>query len=368
MNIMQIKQKEGKYMTDKSKYGQWEDAPITSSQDGWEDVTPANRYTYTRDIPTPITAKVQQPVNTSKLVELLSGGKANTWQNYMYGGETPESSTLGKAGQVIHNMGLEGLTGITPVGQVGSIVTNIGSNVPSILPKVTPYIEKAGKYVSPYTQKIADVANNIPSKVLGFVSRRDPEQYKVVYNVGKEGIPSVVKKFRAGQTDEILPESKMIYNYATSLGLPHEIAKEATHYRQEMEKGAWNLWNEYKNQNPLGLPDFGKANLAQKEYLAGNAGQHLGDLISPSKNAKQILEGQGILGGIGALTHSGAVISALTNPVVATGLAMQSPKLAAELAYRAGQTSRYLPSLLNAQIPSHLLLGELGLLSDRQGQ
>ena len=320
-------------------------------------------YEYTGDIPTPITSKTVQPsTDKSQLVNFLSGGKANDWQNYIYGNETPESSTLGKASQIIHGMGLEGLSGINPVGQVNSAVTSLGSNIPSVLPKVAPYIEKATSTVSPYLQKATDAASNIPAKVLGFVSRRDPEQYKIAYNVGKEGIPSVVQKFRSGQADVVEPLSKMNYNYASSLGLPHELAMKATHYRQDLENGAWNLWNEFNKQNPLGLPNFGKASVAHKEYLAGNAGQHLGDLISPSKNAKQLLEGEGVLGGIGALTHSASLLHALSNPAVAAALALQSPKLAGEVALRLGQASRYVNPILNATIPTNQLLATLGLL------
>ena len=279
-------------------------------------------------------------VDKNRFVEAISGGKSNNWEQFLFNNEIPADTTLGQLSQLIEGSGIQGLTGIGPIAETPALVTSIGQNIPSVA-KTFPKVASA-------MSKVGEVASEIPSKVLASLSRRDPEKYKDVYNVGKEGIPSVVKEFRTAQAEEILPESLMNYNYARALGLPHKEALKVTHYRQDLENGAWKLWNEFKGQNPLGLPNFKDASLTQKEYIAGNAGQHLGDLVSPSKNAKQLLEGEGIIGGFGALTHSPLLMHALSNPLVASSIALQSPKLAAELAYRVGQASRAVPHIKKA--------------------
>ena len=318
-------------------------------------------------IPTDVVAGKPSKVDhdiLDKIASGLSGGKYGTMQDMLHGGEKPEDSTLGNVGQVLEASGIQGLTGIGPIAETPAIATDIGKNIPNI-PSVAQTFPKVASAVS----KVADVASGLPAKVLGVVSRRDPKKYEDVYNIGKEGIPSVVKEFRAGQAEEILPESLMNYNYARSLGLPHKEALKVTHMRQDLENGAWNLWNEFKGQNPLGLPNFKNANLAQKEFVAGNAGQHLGDIVSPSKNAKQLLEGEGIIGGLGALTHAPLLMHALSNPLVASTIALQSPKLAAELAYRVGQASRAVPYIKKAlpyakeaikSLPVNQALGAIG--------
>ena len=323
---------------------------------------------YTGDIPTEVNTNVKptSPKNsiTDKIAQTVSGGNYGTMQDMLHRGENPEDSTLGNVGQVLESSGIQGLTGIGPVADMSAMVAGFGKSIPNI-----PSVAQTFPKVASVASKVADVASGLPAKALGFVSRRDPKKYEDVYNIGKEGIPSVVKEFRAGQADEILPESLMNYNYARALGLPHKEALKVTHYRQDLENGAWNLWNEFKGQNPLGLPNFKNANLAQKEYVAGNAGQHLGDLVSPSKNAKQLLEGEGIIGGLGALTHAPLLMHALSNPLVASTLALQSPKLAAELAYRVGQASRAVPYIKKAlpyakeaikSLPVNQALGAIG--------
>ena len=135
----------------------------------------------------------------------------------------------------------------------------------------------------------------------------------------------------------------MIYNYARKLGLPHEEAMKATHYRQDLETGAWNLWNKFKKQNPLGLPGWDKATDTQKLKMAEQAGFDLGSLLPTKKNAKAML---GLEGGLGYLAHMTPYLKSVINAKVLPLLGLQSPKLVGELAYRTGQARKVVPSIL----------------------
>jgi hypothetical protein len=146
-----------------------------------------------------------------------------------------------------------------------------------------------------------------------------------------------------------------------SLGVPSNVARMATHYNKQLETGGHMLKNLYENQMPEGLkisPEkfqelrkelMSKLDkLSPKQAEAEILGIKTGDLIQPGKRAMQNTIAQSLgLGGAGTLAShfllhtlapgaSAAVLPFLT----------KSPKIAAELALKAGQTRRILPKVV----------------------
>lgn len=305
---------------------------------------------------------IPAPVPPNKLVEFLSGGKSKDWEQYLYNNEAPEDTKIGKFNQLMQGLGSDALLGIPVVGEVGPAVKYLSaaSDLPSMmkLPSMAhPLAKKASKALEPIVEKVepiveavSDVASKAgekikeaPAKFLGWTSRTNPESLKTAYRVGKEGDKEVLKAFKAGKELELDDYSQMIYNYARKLGLPHEEALKATHYRQDLETGAWNLWNKYKNQNPLGLPGWNKATSTQKAKMAEQAGFDVGSYIPNKKNAKALL---GLEGGLGYLASVTPWLQHLVSAKFLPALGLQSPKIAGELAYRTGQARRVVPSIL----------------------
>lgn len=241
--------------------------------------------------------------------------------------------------------------------------------------KAAQVIEPIAEKVEPVVEAVSDVASKAgkkikeaPASLLGWTSRTDPKSLKAAYAIGKEGDKELLKAFKAGKELELDDSSQMVYNYARKLGLPHEEALKATHYRQDMETGAWNLWNKFKNQNPLGLPGWEKASDAQKIKMAEQAGFDLGSILPTKKNAKAML---GLEGGLGYLASMSPWLKSVVNAKMLPLLGFQSPRIAGELAYRAGQTRRVVPSILKGakDIPTPALVGGLnymGLTNDSE--
>jgi hypothetical protein len=251
-------------------------------------------------------------------------------------------------------------------------LADVVNKIPDI-EKITshPLYKKATEAVEPITEfasKAGEKIKEAPSKFLGFTSRTDPESIKLAYTIGKEGDPLLAKAFKTGKELELDDYSQMIYNYARKLGLPHEEALKATHYRQDLETGAWNLWNKFKNQNPLGLPGWDKASDAQKLKMAEQAGFDVGSILPSKKNARAML---GVEGGLGYLAHMTPWLKSIVNAKMLPLLGFQSPRIAGELAYRAGQTRRIVPTILKGtkEVPTPGLVGGLnymGITNDNE--
>jgi len=299
------------------------------SDEGLQHLHQQSAYNYTNDIPSRVTESYQEPKTKSfldKTATAISGGKFGSMQDLIYGGEKPEESTLGKIAQIAHQSGIEGTMGIGPLGQTESTVTAIGQNIPN---------------VSKYTNRIANALSNLPSKVLGKTSGViDPKAINVAYQVGKSGSPELQAALSAGKEIPIMPESRMIYNYARQLGLPHDIASTAEHYNAS-EKGAWGLWNAAKEQGVKfpSFEDFSKLNLPEQLKLATQAGVDLGTYLPQNKLAKGLLEGEGIAAGAGALGHLPAVLQGLVSAKLLPAIALQSPRIVGNLAYGAGKAA-----------------------------
>lgn len=168
---------------------------------------------------------------SNKIAETLSGGKFGSMQDVMYGGQKPSDSFFGKAGQILDQSGLTGLTGIPKVAEVPALGAYIGKNIPNI-PKVGAMFPKA-----------TSVVNSLPANFLAFMSNKNPERFNTLYNINKEGNPVLQKAVK-----EAIPLGKelyddMIYNYARKLQLPHEVALKAKDYSRGHPEGlgAWDL-------------------------------------------------------------------------------------------------------------------------------
>ena len=247
-------------------------------------------------------------------------------QDLIYGGEKPEESTLGKVGQIAHQSGIEGTMGIGPLGQTGTLATSIGQNIPNI-----------AKYTEPVTNALSKIPSAVLSRTSGVI---DPKAINVAYQVGKSGSPELKAAMEGGKEIPIMPESRMIYNYARQLGLPHDIAATAEHYNNS-EKGAWGLWNAAKEQG-IKFPsfdDFSKLNLPEQLKLAQQAGVDLGTYLPQTKLAKALLEGEGGVAGLGAIGHLPAILQSLVSLKMLPAMALQSPRIVGNMAYGAGKAA-----------------------------
>jgi len=316
------------------------------------------------DIPSPMSnvkAQPRQKTLLDKTAEMLSGGKFGSMQDFVYGGERPADSMLGKAGQIIQQSGIEGLQGIGQLGQVSPAMTAIGQNIPNM-----------GKYAKPVT----DALSKIPAAVLGKTSGIiDPKAINVAYQVGKSGSPELKAAMAAGKEIPIMPESRMVYNYARQLGLPHDIASTAEHYNAS-EKGAWGLWNAAKAAGTKfpSFEDFSKLNLPEQIKLATQAGVDLGTYLPQNKLAKGLLEGEGIMAGASTLGHLPAILKGLVSAKMLPLVALQSPRIVGNMAKGAGSTARvaeqaspYVKAAMT-QLPTNQTAALLARLLSNQGE
>lgn len=338
--------------------------PVTSGFD-LSTAKPVNGgYDYSGDVPSPMSAapQKQQPKSfLDKSAQFISGGKYGTMQDLAYGGEKPESSFLGRAGQVLHQSGVEGLTGVGPLGQTGTVATAIGQSIPNV-----------AQYAAPVTNALSKVPSMVLGKTSGII---DPKAINVAYQVGKSGSPELKKALAEGREIPIMPESRMIYNYARQLGLPHDIASTAEHYNSS-EKGAWGLWNAAKASGVKfpSFDDFSKLNLPEQIKLAQQAGVDLGTYLPQNKLAKGLLEGEGVVAGASALGHIPAVLQGLVSAKLLPAIALQSPRIVGNIAQGAGATaalaekaSPYISSAAKA-LPVNQTAALLARLLSNQGE
>ena len=182
---------------------------------------------------------IEQTVPTkgisNKIAETISGGKYGSMQDFVYGGQNPSDSFLGKVGQIVDTSGLTGLTGISKVAEVPALGAAIGKNIPNV-----PRFSEA-------FPRVSSAISSAPADILGFLSNKNPEAYKTIFNINKSGNP-ILKK----AVTESVPLGKdlygdMIYNYARSLQVPHNIAIKAEDYTRGTNLrglGAWDLADE----------------------------------------------------------------------------------------------------------------------------
>ena len=260
----------------------------------------------------------------NQIAEAISGGKSATMTDFLYGNKNPSKSTLGKIGQIIEASGVEGLTGIGTLGRVENVMPYIAKNIPA-MPAVSKGLSAATEGVK-----------SIPSRMLSFMSGKDPKAIETAYNVAKSGDPVLKKAYEKGLKLQDKLYSRMAYNYSRALGLPHEEALKAVHYSQDVEGGAWNLWNKYVKDFPDVPPPYSKftaADPSQKIKLAEQAGVDLGRWSPlPPKTDRHISRSD---------LYDMAKWAIPFIPDAFSSIALKSPRVAGLLATGAGNTARY---------------------------
>lgn len=323
-------------------------------------------------IPSP--ANINQPVTVKPksfldtLAQKISAGKSGTMQDLIYGNEAPAQSTLGKVGQIVQQSGLEGTTGIGPLGIVSPMSTKAGMTVSNAISSIPTITAETFPNAAKMASKVSAVVKDSPANILSFFSGKDPEAFKVAYNIAKEGKGAIKdqlkNEYEAGIELQKKLGSQMNYNYARALGLPHDIAQKAVHYRQDVENGAWKLWNDYVAAHPdippAYIPFQGASNV-EKLKLAQQAGVDLGRWsIVPPKTGMPLTAvdvydmGKWLLGTPSTI--------------------LKSPRIAGLFATTAGKTvnaganaAQYIPSILQASknsLSGPQLTSLLGLLGN----
>lgn len=237
-------------------------------------------------------------------------------------------------------------TGI-PKEDVENIIQSGLMLTPAKMPKFDhPLFTKAQETASNVKEKIAEA----PARYMAYQSKLDPQDIVNIYRIYKENHPDVVKAFEEGQKSDVdWKKTSGIYNYAVNtLGLPPEYAIKATHYNQDLERGAWMIHNLYKNQIPkkmrseISPEEFQRMReelLASIKSPEATQAEMLGykssDYLPQGKNRDRAIAQFIGFEGLPALAfHSlfhglGAIPSLLT-----------SPRFTADVARRAGQASR----------------------------
>lgn len=317
------------------------------------------------DIPSPMSnvkAQPRQKTLLDKTAEMLSGGKFGSMQDLVYGGQRPADSMLGQAGQIARQSGIEGLQGIGQVGQVSPAMTAVGQNIPNM-----------GKYTKPITEALSKVPSAVLGRTSGII---DPKAINVAYQVGKSGSPELKAAIAAGQEIPMMPESRMVYNYARQLGLPHDIASTAEHYNAT-EKGAWGLWNAAKAAGTKfpSFEDFSKLNLPEQIKLATQAGVDLGTYLPQKKLAQALAKGTDATAILGALGHLPAALQGMVSLKLLPLMALQSPRIIGKAAQTAGSTARvagkaapYAKAAMNQLPPNQTAATLARLLSNQEEQ
>lgn len=271
------------------------------------------------------------PSDRNKLVEFLSGGKATSFGQWAYGGEKPKDSTLGKASQLIQQSGIEGLSGIAPVGQLESAVTAIGSKIPNIAPLIS-------KITSPVTSRLSQ----IPAQYMGWMSGRDPEAYKTIYEISKSGDKALKQAVKESTPLGKKLSEDAVYNYTRSMfNAPHEVAITAEDFTRGTNPrglGAWDVGADRAYREFPNLP----AAVARAKSAAYKSFNELSDADKLKQAIQAGIDTSTWLpfkAGDNAWTNIGKVAKSTISPPPLELLA--SPRISRGVSSAAGTTARY---------------------------
>ena len=217
-------------------------------------------YSYTGDIPTPMSATYQQPKAKSfldKTAETLSGGKYGTMQDLAYSGEQPAGSFLGRAGQIID---ASGITGLAPeVSPLGGITRLTSANKAKLATESAANSAKnstVAKKLGDLLSSAGSAVGSIPKRLLAFESQKNPEAFNTIYQAYKQNIPELKQAI-----NEATPLGKelyndMVYNYTRKLQVPHDVAILAEDYTRGHPQGlgAWDLLTQHYKDLPIDMP------------------------------------------------------------------------------------------------------------------
>lgn len=259
------------------------------------------------NIEKPVTVNQPERSLTNKALDFLAQkatlGGAKTWDQNLFadGSVIPKNAnepTTWEYTKALGEKALENsnaLAGIGPIGQIAPMSTKVGMTVSNAISSIPTVAAETFPNAAKMASKVATTVKDSPANILSFFSSKDPEAFKTAYNIAKEGQGALKTQLKSEYETGIELQKKfgsqMNYNYARALGLPHEEAAKAVHYGQEMENGAWNLWNKYVAEHPDIPPayiPFATANPEQKIKLAKQAGVDLGKWSPIPSNTGQI--------------------------------------------------------------------------------
>lgn len=286
------------------------------------------------DVPTFLindAGKPSAPQEPNKLIQFLSGGKSNNLQQYIYNNEQPAESTIGKVGQLME--GSDALMGIPVLGQVGPVFSYGAAKAPMVASAVS---------------KVGQKLSELPLSAQSLISGKPKEEIRAMYNIGKEKSGDLLNQFKKWANNDLKVTNRGDYNTAIAEGVPHEIAIQATHRRQDLPEGVWYLKNLYNNnfvpEMNITLEQFAR----QREVLmnqvlpkatseAQRLGMKYGDYIPTNlKDLANLGAHSAGWGGLGSmLAHSIAGVKAAGIPFI-----VKSPKLNADIAIGAGKAAR----------------------------
>ena len=358
---------------------------------------------YTGDIPTEVehgTPTAHKNSITDKIAQTVSGGKYGTLQDLFYGGENPDELMLENFGQLVHNSGVEGLTGIGPVGEAtlkgSKLASKVSEYVPSAIPQM---LTKIRNTTAPVAEKIGEVASDVgtkikklPGEILGRTSGMvDPKAVNILAKLEREGNPEILKAIKEGADTPVV--NRMVYNYARQHGLDHDDAAKAVDMVRGHSSGLGS-WDIYDKQLTQGLAegksmseifpkyeDYSKLDLPSQLKLAKQAGVDMSTYLPQKKVGKAIAGVEGLKFGpdIYHATRNIADIAQNLGSLKMLPLILaQSPKAVGNAARTVGKVAhitdkyiaptvkKYGTAVLNAPVTPQML-GGMGVISEKDG-
>jgi len=224
-----------------------------------------------------------------------------------------------------------------------------------------PAIEKGlnatGNAIASGASKVGSAIKGLPLTTQAFLSRFPKEELAKMYEYAKSEANPLEQEFKNWYEQKFTPVNRGDYNNAIAEGLPHELAVQATHRRSDLPQGVWYMKNLFNNNyvpskmGGLTLDEFNKAretllgDILPKELSeAQRLGTKYASYFPHTREAWEKLAAHG-LGWEGAtnwLLHTGLGLKSAGIPV-----ALQSPRVNAEILRTAGKASKYANKAIN---------------------
>ena len=287
------------------------------------------------------------------------GGKALEKAGAIYG--KPVLEAIGKT--FVPKTGKEMVAGATASSLMGAGTKVASDSLPNEYAKYKPLIEAgiplslAGIGYGAYK-----LGNMIPELLPEYSSVANKDSLKAIYKAFKDEDPSLREAVQKGtkllSVDNQplpMPSSRMNYNYARELGVPHEYAVTAEDFTRgthPQKLGAWDLLDKVNEEaRATGRPlvkyeNWEKLNLPEKIKLAHNAGVDTSSIL-PEEMINTKTNMPRVMSKIRDIEKWPLAIATAMHPwgvaKHALELALQSPRAAGEMAKLAGTASRITP-------------------------
>ncbi len=294
----------------------------------------------------------------SRTAQTISGGKYGTMQDLVYGGENPDSTFLGRVGQIYNQSGLQGMTPeVNPL--MGAFNTSAAATMAGSAP---------ARAITSGAGKIANVASTVasaPFKAAGqIVSETASDFVKKAYQIGKGGDKNLASAWRQGKAAGLSADEKgmsAIGNYFRAFFPESNVSDIAK--AKDMSKQAGGVWDVAKKAQEA------EAKIAQISPRSNWSLPKDATLVLP-ENLQVSPQNLGFTQAFKAgqeatwLPSGKTFVDVLKNP--RTFPSLVSPRLEANLGYGVGVGSRYankagqlynqLPSLTEADVYNLSLL------------